>query len=164
MRIRSACAFALLLAVPGSGLAASDDDEGVPVRITVVDPEERPIPHAWVRVPDTEGGRLVDPETGVWEARYLYAYDGMEIFFERGMTLEFTISAPGHATRVARYKIRGGKNQLTVVLPDLDEASEEADTNVTWFRRTPTRPPEPRPEPEPTPPADPAPSGGPGGR
>lgn len=163
MRFRHLGALVLLALLPNGAWAARDDDEGVLVRITVVDTEERPIPNAWVRVPDTEGRRIVDPETGIWESRYLYAYDGMEIFFERRMTLEFTISAPGHATRVARYRVRGGKNQLTVVLPDLTTDTAEVDTDVIWFRRSGeprrgsesrTDGPAPAPRPSPVPPSD----------
>lgn len=125
-----------LALLAGPVAQAKDKEEGMLVSVAVVDEQGRPIPNAWVRVPDTEGRRLVDPETGVWATRYLYAYDGMEIFFERGMVLELTISAPGYSSRLARYRVRGGKNQLTVELSKLPEEEADADTQITWFRKS----------------------------
>ncbi len=125
-----------LLLVGDAEAQGRRDDDGVLVTVQVLDEVGRALPSAWVRVPDTEGRRRVDAETGVWQARYLYAYDGMELPFKRGQVVEFTISAPGYATRLARYRVRGGKNQLTIGLEPLPEGDLEVDTDITWFRRS----------------------------
>ena len=126
--------FAVLIL--GSTAAHAKEDDGALLRVTVTDVKGASIPNAWVRVPDTEGRRHVDPATGIWETRYLYAYDGFEIFFQRGMVLELHISAPGYQSRVSRYKIRGGKNQLEIALERLEVSELDDDANIKWFKRS----------------------------
>jgi len=118
-----------------AGVAQAKDEEGMLVEVQVVDAGGHAIPNAWVRVPDTEGRRSVSPQTGVWSARYLYSFDGVEVYFKRGEVLEMTISAPGYQARVARYRVRRGKNELHVVLDKLPAEQAQADSDISWFRR-----------------------------
>ena len=86
------------------------------VTVSVEDPEGRPIPNAWVRIPGTEGRRTVEQDTGVWEATTLFDPSGQPIIFQRGMRLELTVTAPGYAPVRVSYKVRSRRNSLDVTL------------------------------------------------
>lgn len=111
------------------------------VAVTVTDSEGKPIPNAWVRIPNTEGRRTVDPSTGLWEASMLYGYDGEPLVFTRGMVLEISVSAPGYLTRSIEFEVRARRNELPItletmpeqqILPDGLETDEDA--LLEWFR------------------------------
>jgi len=119
-----------------SSVAFAKEDEGIPLTVLVVDESGNPIPNAWVRIPDTEGRRRTDP-TGNWTASFVYTYDGAEVYFQRGMVLELTISAPGYASRLARYKMKARRNELTVPLKRIEIEKPEVETDIEWFRRGP---------------------------
>jgi hypothetical protein len=143
-----------------SSVAVAKDDEGIELTVLVVDEAGQPIPNAWVRIPDTEGRRRTDP-SGSWTAAFVYTYDGAEVFFERGMVLELTISAPGYASRLARYRVKARRNELTVPLTRIEFEKAEIDSEIVWFKRDPSETDDeqiddesPR-EPEPTPPVEP---------
>lgn len=132
-RLGTSTLLAITLAITP---AFARDEEGVPITIHVVDASNsKPIPNAWVRVPDTEGRRRVDPASGSWTASYLYTYDGAEYFFLRGMMLEFTISAPGYSSKVAQYRVKARRNELTVALPPIEIEDNQLDTEIDWFKR-----------------------------
>jgi len=104
-----------------------------------MDTQGLPIQNAWVRLPQTEGRRMVD-ETGKWQSSSLYDLDGNEIFFTKGKILDFTISAPGYTSRSVAYEVRGRRNLITVQLEPMVHAviDDENDENlmIRWFQRT----------------------------
>lgn len=127
MRSRVVIALTLgaLALTPADALAGSGDTEGVPVKVTVLDADGKPITTAVVRHPDEADRHRVNSMTGAWEGSVLYLPDGSEMIFTPGMTIKFEISAPGFMTQIIQYDIRKRKNNLEVTLPAL--ALEEAD-------------------------------------
>jgi len=126
----------------GLGLAASQTadaggqkDEGVNVRITVMDETETPIPTAVVRHPDEADRRRVNSVTGVWEDSILYLPDGSELRFVPGMTLKFEISAPGYITQVIQYDVRKRNNKVEIRLKEMEIEEEEIDEPLIQFGR-----------------------------
>lgn len=93
------------------------------VSVVVTDEQGQPIPNAWVRIPQTEGRRVVDPETGLWEASTVYRYDGEPLVFTRGLRLELTVSAPGYHTRRLAVQVRSRRNLLPVSLQPMPTPS-----------------------------------------
>ncbi len=123
-----------------SGVALAQEPVGIPVTVAVVDSQGEPIPNAWVRIPDTEGRRRVEPDTGRWTASSVYGYDGAEIRFQKGMILDLSVSAPGHQARSVQYRVAKRRNVVTVALPplqaiDLGDQSDE-ELVIRWFQRT----------------------------
>ena len=111
------------------------------VAVTVTDIDGKPIPNAWVRIPNTEGRRTVDPATGLWEASMLYGFDGEPLVFTRGMVLQISVSAPGYLTQIIEFEVRARRNELPItlekmpeqeILPDGLETDE--DVLLEWFR------------------------------
>lgn len=98
---------------------------GRPQVLTVVvhDGAGEPIPNAWVRVPGTERRRAVEPDTGVWEAAFVYQPDGTPLIFEKGMDVELTITAPGYRPRRIVYRLRGRKNVVDIGLEPVADQS-----------------------------------------
>ena len=116
-------------------------DDAIPVSILVLDGAGLPITNAWVRVPDTEGRRDVDATTGEWTESSLWSLEGEELIFAPNMLLSLTVSAPGYQSREFVYKVRSRKNQVSVVLPELEvpKVDESADA-IHWVRRTAVSP------------------------
>ena len=140
--MRSVLAAVLLSASLLPGVARAERPQIVAV--TVTDMEGKPVPNAWVRIPETEGRRAVDPTSGIWEASMLYRYDGEPMVFTRGMNLELSVSAPGYLTQVIAFEVRARRNELPVqlekmpeqeILPDGLETDE--DVLLEWFRSSP---------------------------
>ena len=108
------------------------------ITVAVTDMEGDPILSAWVRLPETEGRRNVDPETGVWEASMLYTYDGRPMVFIKGMKLVLTISAPGYINRKVFYEVRSRANNLAIQLEEMPEQQvveeEEDELMIDWFQ------------------------------
>lgn len=111
------------------------------VAVTVTDVDGKPIPNAWVRIPNTEGRRTVEPSTGLWEASMLYGFDGEPLVFTRGMVLQLSVSAPGYLTQIIEFEVRARRNELPItlekmpeqeILPDGLETDE--DVLLEWFR------------------------------
>lgn len=122
-----------------SAPSAANEDDAKLITVRVVDNAALPIQNAWVRLPQTEGRRMVD-ETGKWQAKSLYELDGRERYFLPGMVLDFTISAPGYTSRSVAYEVQKRRNLLTVQLepmtvPILD-AENDDDLMIRWFQRT----------------------------
>lgn len=92
------------------------DDVGIPVTIQVSDPEGAAIPTAVVRHPREQDRHRVNTETGQWKASVLYLPDGDELIFEKGMTLQFEVSAPGYVNANVTYVVRKRKNVVPVIL------------------------------------------------
>ena len=118
---------------------ADDADDAKLITVRVMDQNGEPIPNAWVRLPQTEGRRMVD-ELGKWQAKSLYELDGRERFFLKGMVLDFTISAPGYTSRSVAYSVQRNRNLISVELRPmqhniLDGVNDE-DLMIRWFKRT----------------------------
>ena len=141
--MRALLSLSLLSAVLASPEARAERPQILSVSVT--DSSGQVIPNAWVRVPDTEGRRAVDPTTGLWEASMLYRYDGEPLVFTKGMTLIVTVSAPGYLAQTFEYALRARRNELPVVLEPMPEQAIlpdglETDEQVLldWFRSGPT--------------------------
>jgi hypothetical protein len=112
------------------------------VTITVTDPSGKPIPNAWVRVPETDGRRAVDPQSGKWETDLLYKLDGTEYWFLKGKPIDFMISAPQYQTASLLFKVHGRKsnNNLLVSLQPMEkpDLGNDDELMIQWFKRTNT--------------------------
>ena len=87
---------ALLLAVGLSAPAEAkkDANQGVEVRIRVMDEAGEAIPTAVVRHPEEADRRRVNSVTGEWMASVLYLPDGSELIFVPGMSLSWRSRPP----------------------------------------------------------------------
>ena len=133
--------FGLLLAslAISSTASAGEEDDAKLITVRVLDGAGAPITNAWVRLPQTEGRRMVD-EAGRWQAKSIYELDGSERFFTKGMVLDLTISAPGYTSRSYAYEVAKRRNLITVTLEPmnltiLDEENDQ-DLMIRWFQRT----------------------------
>ena len=127
-----------LLLWAGLGLPAEakkDANQGVEVRIRVMDEAGEPIPTAVVRHPEEADRRRVNSVTGEWMASVLYLPDGSELIFVPGMSLQLEISAPGFMTQVIQYDIRKRKNVAEVTLQALKVDEETIDEPMIQFGR-----------------------------
>lgn len=111
------------------------------IAVTVTDTDGSVVPNAWVRIPETEGRRTVEPTTGIWEASMLYRFDGQPLVFTKGMTLLITVSAPGYRAQSFEFEVRARKNELPVALEKMPEQEilqegleSEEDVLLDWFR------------------------------
>ncbi len=131
---------AALLAAPGTALAKKGSDgEGVPVYVTVMDLEGKPVPTAVIRHPDEADRHRVNAATGEWFASVLYLPDGSELIFTPGMTIQFEISAPGYMMQIVQYDIKKRKNRIEITLPPLplDEDDEIEEPLIQFGRDRP---------------------------
>ena len=128
----------LLLTTLLAGPAVAADDVGIPVTVRVLDAETGlPIPTAVVRHPSEQDRHRVNTETGQWTESVLYLPDGSELIFDKGMTLEFEVSAPGYANQRVTYTVRKRKNVFEVMLPkmQIDLSDEDPEDIVIQFGR-----------------------------
>lgn len=121
--------------------AVASDKKGRSVTIRVVDEAGQPLPNATVRVPGTEGKRLVN-RNGEWTESMLYTLDGDEFIFQKNEFVEFHIAAPEFHARSIKYRVRGRTNFVQVPLkpmppPTAPLAEDESDDlMIRWFQRT----------------------------
>lgn len=140
MTMRSLHALALAFAgcLLWSAPATAQEDEGIPVTVEVKDTKGEPIPTAVVRHPQEEQRHPVNTQTGRWTESILYLPNGEELKFEKGMVLEFEVSAPGYKNAHITYTVRKRKNLAPVVLEEMDldlTDDEEMDDPVIQFGR-----------------------------
>ena len=124
---------ASLLSVP-----AQAAEVGIPVTVRVIDAESgKPIETAVVRHPDEQERHRVNTETGQWTDSFLYMPDGSELIFDKGMQLEFEVSAPGYMNQRVTYTVRRRKNTFEVPLTkmEIDLTDEDPDDIVIQFGR-----------------------------
>lgn len=133
-------ALALCLA-PGPAAAKDDAKAGVPVKVVVLDQEQRPIPTAVVRHPQEADRHRVNSVDGSWEASVLYLPDGSELAFKPRETIELEISAPGYVTQVLSYQVRRRHNVVEVALPPLVMDDSTVDEPSISFGRDEPREP-----------------------
>lgn len=131
-----------LVALTGAALlsapAFAQEEVGIPVTVQVVDTQGLPIPTAVVRHPNEESRHRVNTETGKWTDSVLYLPNGDELVFEKGMELEFEISAPGYQNARVKYFVRKRKNLVPVVLQEMEldlVEDDEMDDPVIQFGR-----------------------------
>jgi hypothetical protein len=125
-----------MMLVSTSALAA--EDEGVPVTVRVLDATSlAPIPTAVVRHPSEQDRHRVNTETGTWTGNVLYMPDGSEMFFEKGMVVEFEVSAPGYVNQRISYTVRKRRNSVDVPLVkmDIDMTTEDPEDITIQFGR-----------------------------
>ena len=135
-------ALALLLGLGAPARAAKDKyADGVPVQVTVLDPEGEPIPTAVIRHPDEADRHRVNSVDGSWEASVLYMPDGTELRFAPRMTVELEISAPGFVTQVLSYQVRRRHNVVEVKLAPLVMDDTTLEEPATGFGRDEPREP-----------------------
>lgn len=118
--------------------AVAAEEDGIPVTVRVVDATtEQPIPTAVVRHPKEQDRHRVNTETGSWTGSVLYMPDGSEVLFEKGMTLEFEVSAPGYVNQRVTYVVRRRRNEFPVHLVklELDMSDEDPDDITIQFGR-----------------------------
>lgn len=121
-----------------SSSAAAAEEEGIPVTVRVVDSVAlTPIPTAVVRHPKEQDRHRVNTETGTWTGNVLYMPDGSEMFFEKGMTVEFEVSAPGYVNTRISYVVRKRRNSVDVPLVKMaiDMSSEDPEDITIQFGR-----------------------------
>jgi len=129
-------AIALATSLAGTSAQAKEEDEGIPVEVRVLDNAGNPIPTAVVRHPDEAERHRVNTVTGSWVGSILYMPDGTMIKFEKGMELEFEVSAPGYVTETVRYLMRSRKNLVEVALEEMVvEEETEVDDPIIGFGR-----------------------------
>ena len=127
-----------VLALLASGAAHADDEIGIPVTVQVLDTQGNVVPTAVVRHPKEESRHRVNTETGKWTDSVLYLPDGSELIFEKGMELEFEVSAPGYQNTRVKYYVRKRKNHVPVVLQEMEmeiTEDEEMEDPVIQFGR-----------------------------
>ena len=136
MRAWSTVMVVLGLLVSGPALAGkSKSEDGVPVKVTVLDTQGEPIPTAVIRQPEEADRHRVISLTGSWEETKLYLPDGSELVFTPGMSIQLEVSAPGFLTQIIQYDIRKRKNNVEVRLPALALEEQEVDEPLLQFGR-----------------------------
>jgi hypothetical protein len=113
-------------------------DVGIPVTIEVKDAVGTPIATAVVRHPDEADRHRVNVETGRYTTGVLYLPNGDELIFDKGMELEFEVSAPGYENARVKYIVQKRKNIVPVILTKMDfslEDDEDLDDPVIQFGR-----------------------------
>lgn len=131
-------AVLLASALTSAQAVAGDDSIGIPVTVEVLDPEGLPIATAVVRHPDEADPHRVNTETGRWTAQILYMPNGDELVFEKGMELEFEVSAPGYKNARVKYFVRKRKNLVPVTLEKMNfelTSDDDVEDPVIQFGR-----------------------------
>lgn len=129
---------ALSLVLPAVASAKKGDDSlGIPLEVQVLDKATmEPIKTAKVRNPKEKEPHAVNADNGVWKGDVLYLPDGQEVFFAKGMVLEFEISAPGYENAKVQYEMRKRKNKIVVPLNKMEiDIMEIDDDPVIQFGR-----------------------------
>ena len=109
--------------------------DGVPVKVFVLDADEKPIPSAVVRHPKEADRNRVNAVTGHWEGSVLYLPDGSELIFTPGITLQLEVSAPGYVTKVIQYDVKKRRNQFPVVLEQMSLKDTDFEEPIIQFGR-----------------------------
>ncbi|MBM4369316.1 MAG: hypothetical protein FJ102_24095 [Deltaproteobacteria bacterium] len=131
-----ACFFSLLLGLfAPAAVAAPKTDEGVPVKVVVLDSERKPIPTAVIRHPLEQDRHRVNSVDGSFETSVLYMPDGTELRFTPGMTLDLEISAPGYTTQVFQYQVRKRRNVIEVKLEPIELENDQIEEPMITFGR-----------------------------
>lgn len=132
--------FLTLLAIAPQGFASSDEvsavplpktvvvrpldvtarEEGLKLRVQVVDDRGIPVPTATVRIDDENLRHRVHPRTGRWHGRSTYPDDRHPEAFREGREVSLTVAAPGYLPRTVRYRVRHARNLVEIPMEPLD--------------------------------------------
>ena len=132
---------AVALLAPTVAIAAPKVEEGVPVKVVVLDEDKKPIPTAVIRHPLEQDRHRVNSVDGSWETSVLYMPDGTELRFTPGMTLDLEISAPGYTTQVFQYQVRKRRNVIEVKLVAIELENDTIEEPMITFGRDEPREP-----------------------
>lgn len=139
--LRRMAFLTLFSTVAASGTALAQEEIGIPVTVQVLDTSGAPVPTAVIRHPDEESRHRVNVETGKWTDSVLYLPNGDELIFEKGMELQFEISAPGYENQRVSYFVKKRKNLVPIVLRkmelDLTEEDDMEDPVIQFGRDKP---------------------------
>jgi hypothetical protein len=126
-------AMMVSLAVGAGSQALAAEQEGIPVTVRVLDSATgMAVPTAVVRHPQEQDRHRVNTESGSWTGEVMYMPDGSELFFTKGMTLEFEVSAPGYVNKRVSYVVRKRRNEVEVFLQKMAiDMSEEDPEDIT---------------------------------
>ncbi|MEQ1569646.1 MAG: hypothetical protein ABMA64_28685 [Myxococcota bacterium] len=136
LRVGALGSAALAGLAPTVALAA--DEDGIPVTVRVLDATTgEPIPTAVVRHPSEQDRHRVNTENGEWTGSVLYMPDGSELFFTKGMSLDFEVSAPGYLNGRFTYVVRKRRNSVEFALQkmEIDMSEEDPDDITIQFGR-----------------------------
>ena len=97
--------------------------------IEVVDGSGNPLPSARIRFPVEAEVHSVNSESGMWMSTVLYAYDGTERYFQKGMEVEFEAFAPGFGHR--RVTFEPSKRKKNLVRVELEPWTLAASPDAT---------------------------------
>jgi hypothetical protein len=126
----------VFIGLAGSAHAKKDDDEGLPLVVTVVDARTgAPIPFAAVREQQEKALHGVNRETGQFSTTMLYPSYNDAIPLEKGMELTLEVTAAGYAPSRVRYEMRRRGNKILVSLEPMAIAPTVGSDPVFQFRR-----------------------------
>lgn len=136
--------FMTLTAVLSAGLSWSGDanakknkgDEGVEIEIIVLDAETNtPIPTAVVKHSHASQPSRVNSVTGSWKDTESIDSAGEIHMFLPGNGEEFSISASGYMTQVAKYDVRRRNNVIEIQLEKMEIIAPALDDTIIPFGR-----------------------------
>lgn len=135
-RLWRLCALSAVCWTTTTAMAA-DEEVGTEVVVRVIDATGAAIPTAVVRHPLEQDRHRVNVDNGEWRGRILYMPDGTELIFEKGMEVEFEVSAPGFQNRRVGYLVRKRKNLVEVELQkmEINMADEDPEDVIIQFGR-----------------------------
>ena len=111
-------------------------DEGVEIEITVLDAEtSEPIPTAVIKHIHASQPSRVNSVTGSWKDTESIDSAGEIHMFLPGNSEEFSISASGYMTQVAKYDVRRRNNVIEVQLEKMEIIAPALDDTIIPFGR-----------------------------
>ena len=111
-------------------------DEGIEIEITVLDSEtSEPIPTAVIKHAHASQPSRVNSVTGSWKDTESIDSAGEIHMFLPGNTEEFSISASGYMTQVAKYDVRRRNNVIEVQLEKMEIIAPALDDTIIPFGR-----------------------------
>jgi hypothetical protein len=135
---RLLAAIMVWVAVSAGSQALAAEQEGIPVTVRVLDSTTgMAVSTAVVRHPSEQDRHRVNTESGSWTGEVMYMPDGSELFFTKGMTLEFEVSAPGYVNKRVSYVVRKRRNEVEVFLQKMaiDMSDEDPEDITIQFGR-----------------------------
>ena len=111
-------------------------DEGIEIEITVLDAEtNEPIPTAVIKHAHASQPSRVNSVTGSWKDTESIDSAGEIHMFLPGNSEEFSISASGYMTKVAKYDVRRRNNVIPVHLEKMEIIAPALDDTIIPFGR-----------------------------
>ena len=111
-------------------------DEGVEIEITVLDAGTgEPIPTAVVKHAEASQPSRVNAVTGSWKDTESIDSSGAIHMFLSGNTEEFSVSASGYMTQVAKYDVRRRNNVIEIQLEKMEIIAPKLDDTIIPFGR-----------------------------